>query len=591
MGNPDSYSPNGSSPSLPVKKIPVHIKSAQNRLLIKGGRVVNHDQSFMADVFVEDGIIKDVGENLIVPGGTKTLDAKGKLVIPGGIDTHTHLEFYFMGTRTADDFYTGTRAALAGGTTTVMNFVLENRTMSLVDAFNLNKTRAEKKACCDFAFHSAVYNFDEKVAKDMEVLTKEKGVNSFKAFMAYKDSLMIKDEDMIKMFKKCKELGALAMVHAENGDLVDECCKKIQSYGITGPEGHLLSRPEAFEAEATQRAITIGDETNCPVYIVHVMSKSSAEVISNARRKGSVVIGEPIAAGLGTDGTHYFNKCWRHSAGHVMSPPLRDDPSTPGYLMDLLANGDLECTGTDHCVFNTNQKALGKDDFSKIPNGVNGVEDRMTIIWDKGVHTGKMDPCRYVAVTSTNAAKIFNIYPRKGYIGKGSDADIVVWDPDTTRTISSATHHQAVDFNIFEGMTCYGVPLAVIANGKVVLENGVLNVVQGSGRFIETPCFSETVYKRISIRDGIKPVKVEREAYTGPVVDLSKEIESGMSDVKISPSAAANGAFHHRPLTKSGGRNMQDSSFSFGGDQWDDSMGRPSTKVKNPPGGKSSGIF
>ena len=410
-----------------------------------------------------------------MPGGTKTLDAKGKLVLPGGIDTHTHLEFYFMGTRTADDFYTGTRAALAGGTTTVMNFVLENRTMPLVEAFNLNKTRAEKKACCDFAFHSAVYNFDDKVAKDMEVLAKEKGVNSFKAFMAYKDSLMIKDEDMIKMFKKCKELGALAMVHAENGDLVDECCKKIQSYGITGPEGHLLSRPEAFEAEATQRAITIGDETNCPVYIVHVMSKSSAEVISNARRKGSVVIGEPIAAGLGTDGTHYFNKCWRHSAGHVMSPPLRDDPSTPGYLMDLLANGDLECTGTDHCVFNTNQKALGKDDFSKIPNGVNGVEDRMTINWDKGVHTGKMDPCRYVAVTSTNAAKIFNIYPRKGHIGKGSDADIVVWDPDTTRTISSATHHQAVDFNIFEGMTCYGVPLAVIANGKVVLENGVVS--------------------------------------------------------------------------------------------------------------------
>ena len=440
---------------------------------------------------------------MIVPGGTKTIDAKGKLVMPGGIDTHTHLELYFMGTRTADDFYTGTRAALAGGTTTVMNFVLENRTMSLLEAYNLNKTRAEKKVCCDYAFHSCVYNYDEKVAKEMEILAKEKGVNSFKMFMAYKDSLMMKDEDLIKTFKKCKELGAIAMVHAENGDLIDECQKKIKALGITGPEGHLLSRPESLEAEATSRAITIGAEVNCPVYIVHVMSKGAALAVSDARRKGVVVIGEPIAASLATDGTHYFNKCWRHSAGHVMSPPLRDDVSTPGYLLDLLSNGDLECTGTDHCVFNTNQKALGKDDFTKIPNGVNGVEDRMTVLWDKAVKSGKMDMCKFVSVTSTNAAKVFNIYPRKGYIGKGSDADIVVWDPDATRTISSTTHHQAVDFNIFEGMTCFGVPLVVIANGKVVLENGVLNVVQGSGRFIETPCNPDYLYKRIAVRDTV----------------------------------------------------------------------------------------
>jgi dihydropyrimidinase len=526
---------------------------------------------------------------LIVPGGTKTIDAKGKLVIPGGIDTHTHLELYFMGTCTSDDFYTGTRAALAGGTTMIMNFVLEDRNMSLLEAYDLNRSRADKKVCCDYALHSCVYFYDDKVAKEMEILCKEKGINSFKSFMAYKDVFMIKDEDMIKLFKKVKELGAVSMVHAENGDLIDECSKKIKAHGIQGPEGHLLSRPEAFEAEATQRAITIADEINCPLYIVHVMSKSSALAISDARRRGSVVIGEPIAAGLGSDGTHYFHKCWRHAAGHVMSPPLRDDPSTPSHLMDLLANGDLECTGTDHCVFNTEQKALGKDDFSKIPNGVNGVEDRMSIVWEKGVRTGKLDPCRFVAVTSTNAAKIFNIYPRKGHIGKGSDADVVIWDPEAVKTISAATHHQAVDFNIFEGMVCHGAPSVVISNGRVVLEDGVLNVVQGSGRFIETPCFPEYLYKRVFARDQIKPRKVEREPYTGPVVDLTKGIEKDLG--KTSLDGGAHNAFHNRPATKAGARNLQDSSFTLGGDQWDDQPIRTTTRVKNPPGGKSTGIF
>jgi len=280
---------------------------------------------------------RDVGENLIVPQETKTINAKGKMVIPGGIDTHTHFELFFMGTRTADDYYTGTRAALAGGTTTIMNFLCENRNMSLLDSFNSNLERAQKKACCDFSFHPCVYYFNDKIANELEILTKVKGCNSFKAYMAYKeDGIMISDEDLIKLMKKCKELGAITMVHAENGDLVSECQKKICNLGITGPEGHLLSRPEPYEAEATNRAITIADAVNCPVYIVHVMSKSSAQVISNARRNGSIVIGEAIAAGLGTDGSNYSNKCWRHSAAHVMSPPLRDDPSTPGYLMDLL---------------------------------------------------------------------------------------------------------------------------------------------------------------------------------------------------------------------------------------------------------------
>ncbi|RNA03347.1 dihydropyrimidinase-like isoform X7, partial [Brachionus plicatilis] len=233
-------------------------------------------------------------------------------------------------------------------------------------------------------------------------------------------------------------------------------------------------------------------------------------------------------------------------------------------------------------------KALGKDDFSKIPNGVNGVEDRMTVIWDRGVGTGKMDPCRFVAVTSTNAAKVFNIYPRKGYIGVGSDADVVVWDPEQSKTISAKTHHQAVDFNIFEGMTFQGVPFVVVSNGKVVYENDTLSVEKGSGKFISTPCFPDYVYNRIKIRDNIKPVKVEREPYTGPVIEL--KTENGTPKTTDNQQNQ-NGSTHQRPLTKSGLRNLQDSSISFGGDQWDDQPIRSSTRVKNPPGGKSTGIY
>jgi dihydropyrimidinase len=352
--------------------------------------------------------------------------------------------------------------------------VLEDQKMSLLEAYDLNKSRAERKACCDYAFHVCVQNFDEKVEKDLETLAKEKGVNSFKAFLAFKNKLQISQDDFVKLLKKCKELGALAQVHAENGDIIEEAKKRIKELGIKGPEGHLLSHPEQAEADAALHAIALASEINCPLYIVNVMSKLSASIIADARKRGNVVFGEPIAASLATDGTHYFNKCWRHSAGHVCSPPLRDDSSTPTYLTDLLANGDLELASSNHCVFNTNQKALGKDDWENIPCGVNGIEDRMSLLWTKGVHNGKMSPSRFVAVTSTNAAKIFNLYPRKGFINKGSDADVVVWDPNATKVISVENHKQAVDFNIFEGMSCYGVPSIVISNGRVVYENGTV---------------------------------------------------------------------------------------------------------------------
>ncbi|XP_037795502.1 dihydropyrimidinase-like [Penaeus monodon] len=550
----------------------ISVMSAQNRLLIKGGRVVNDDMMQDADVYIEDGVIKQVGQNLHIPGGTKVVEAKGRLVMPGGIDTHTHMQLPFMGTFAVDDFYTGTRAALAGGTTMIMDFALPQRGESLVEAYHRWRAWADPKVCCDYALHVGVTWWSPKVAEEMQELTEDLGINSFKMFMAYKDTWQLGDADLLESFKRCKELGALAQVHAENGDAIKENSKKLLSMGITGPEGHEMSRPEEVEAEATNRACVLSNQVGCPLYVVHVMSKSAADVISAKRKQGYVVFGEPIAACLGTSGKHYWHQCWRHAAAHVMGPPLRPDPDTPRYLMDLLANGDLQATGTDNCTFTASQKALGKDDFTKIPNGVNGVEDRMSVIWEKGVVSGKMDPCRFVAVTSTNAAKIFNIYPKKGRIAVGSDADIVVWNPNATRIISAKTHHQAVDFNIFEGMEVHGIADYVICHGRVVVEEGELRVQSGMGKFVPTPAFCPHVYGRVQDRDRAHaPQKVERAPYDGPVAQLNSQSQGLVTE-------------HITAV-------QQENFYTRGAQLNDKSPKRPSVKVNNPPGGKTSGSF
>uniref|UniRef100_A0A5B6YN83 dihydropyrimidinase n=1 Tax=Davidia involucrata TaxID=16924 RepID=A0A5B6YN83_DAVIN len=461
--------------------------SSSSKILIKGGTVVNAHHQEIADVYVHDGIIVAVKPNIKVGDDAIVLDATGKFVMPGGIDPHTHLAFDFMGTQTVDDFFGGQAAALAGGTTMHIDFVIPvNGSLSAgYEAY----TEKAKKSCMDYGFHMAITKWDEIVSREMEIMVKEKGINSFKFFLAYKGSLMINDELLLEGFKKCKSLGALAMVHAENGDAVFEGQKRMIELGITGPEGHALSRPAVLEGEATARAIHLAGFVNTPLYVVHVMSIDAMEEIAKARKSGQRVIGEPVISGLVLDDSGLWDPDFTTAAKFVMSPPLRASGHGKA-LQAALSTGVLQLVGTDHCRFNSTQKALGIDDFRKIPNGVNGIEERMHLVWDTMVESGQISVMDYVRLTSTECARIFNIYPRKGAILAGSDADIIILNPNSSFEISASSHHSRSDTNVFEGKRGKGKVEVTIARGKVVWENGELKVAPGSGEYIDMPPFS-----------------------------------------------------------------------------------------------------
>ncbi|KAL7202720.1 hypothetical protein ACSBR1_034233 [Camellia fascicularis] len=454
--------------------------SSSSKILIKGGTVVNAHHQEIADVYVEDGIIAAVKPNI----------KYGKffcMMFTGGIDPHTHLAMEFMGTETIDDYFSGQAAALAGGTTMHIDFVIPVKG-SLSAGFEAYVGKA-KKACMDYGFHMAITKWDETVSKEMEIMVKEKGINSFKFFLAYKGALMVNDELLLEGLKKCKSLGALAMVHAENGDAVFEGQKRMIELGITGPEGHALSRPAVLEGEATARAIRLAAFVNTPLYIVHVMSIDAMEEIATARKSGQRVIGEPVVSGLVLDDSGLWDPDFITAAKFVMSPPIRESGHGKA-LQAGLSTGVLQLVGTDHCPFNSTQKAFGIDDFRKIPNGVNGIEERMHLVWDTMVESGQISITDYVRITSTECARIFNIYPRKGAILVGSDADIIILNPNSSFEISATSHHSRLDTNVFEGIRGKGKVEVTIAGGRIVWENGQLKVAPGEGKYVEMQPFS-----------------------------------------------------------------------------------------------------
>ena len=472
--------------------------------VIKNGTVVTADLTYKADVRIEGDIIVEIGPNL---SGDEVLDATGCYIMPGGIDPHTHLEMPFMGTYSADDFESGTRAALSGGTTMVVDFCLPSPGQSLLEALSMWDNKSGK-ASADYSFHMAITWWDEQVWREMDAVVK-RGITSFKHFMAYKGALMVNDDEMFASFQRCADLGALPLVHAENGDVVAALTAKLLAEGNNGPEAHAYSRPPEVEGEATNRAIMLADMAGVPLYVVHVSSEQAHEAIRRARQNGMRVYGEPLVQHLTLDDSEYANPDWDHAARRVMSPPFRNKRHQDS-LWAGLQSGSLSVVATDHCAFTTAQKRNGIGDFSKIPNGTGGVEDRLAVLWSRGVASGRLTMNEFVAVTSTNIAKILNLYPKKGAVLVGADADLVVWDPALSKTITAATQQSAIDYNVFEGFEVTGLPRFVLTRGQVAVVENEMRHQPGHGQFVAREARNPVNQALSQWKDLVAPRKVER---------------------------------------------------------------------------------
>jgi dihydropyrimidinase len=458
-------------------------------VLIRGGRIVTAADDYVADLYVEDESITLIGESLDV-AADKVIDAAGKYVLPGCVDPHTHLDMPFGGTVTIDDVESGQTSAAFGGTTCHVDFVIQARGQTFAAALEDWRAKANGKQVIDMGYHMAVTDLKEGgTLEELETLP-DQGVTSYKLFMAYKGSLMVDDETLFRTMEVASKTGALVMVHAENGDVIDVLVRQALEAGHTEPLYHALTRPPEAEGEATNRAIQLAHLAGAPLYVVHVTCKEAVEPIARARDLGWNVWGETCTQ-------YFFNslddiaKPNFEGAKYVYSPPVRDK-SNHDVLWNAVRTDALSAISTDHCAFLWDgQKTLGKDDFSKIPNGGPGLENRLQMIHEFGVGGGRLSLNRMVELLATNPAKLFGLYPRKGTIAVGSDADIVVFDPERQVTISAATHHSKSDYNLFEGTQVTGSPEVVLLRGHVLVENDELVAAPGVGQYVKRARFGE----------------------------------------------------------------------------------------------------
>ena len=458
-------------------------------ILIKNGRIVTASESYIADLYTRGEKIIAIGKDLDYEADN-VIDAKDMLVFPGGIDPHVHLDMPFMGTYSSDDYETGTRAALHGGTTTIIDFILQKQGDTLQNALNTWREKSEGKAVGDYAYHMAVTDFNDDVAKEVVQMIENEGISSFKTFMAYKGALMIDDGQMIQLMKVVKKYGGLVTVHATNGDVIDALIAKNLAKGNRSPLYHYLSQPEVTEAEASARFSDMLYYTDCPGYIVHMTCEGALDAVRKATQRNQKVFAETCVQYLMLDASLYEKNF--EGAKWVMSPPLRKKKDQEA-LWSGINQGLIQTVGTDHCPFLWEQKKRGKDNFSKIPNGHPAIEHRMELVFSEGVLKGKISLPKYVEITSTNAAKIFGMYPQKGTLAIGSDADIVIFDPKKIHTISSNTHHMNCDYSAYEGQTVTGKTATVILRGKVAIENETCKIEAGYGQFIKRGKTSKTV--------------------------------------------------------------------------------------------------
>jgi len=451
-------------------------------LLIRHGTIVTATDLYRGDVFVDGEKIASIGTSLDLPAD-RVIDATGKYVLPGGVDVHTHLDMPFGGTTSADDFESGTIAAACGGTTTIVDFAIQYRGQTLHHAWETWAGKAEGKAAIDYGFHMIITDLSDQVEQEMDALVRQ-GISSFKLFMAYPGVFMLDDATIFRALLRTGKNGGTICMHAENGGVIDVLVKKALAEGKTAPKYHALTRPARAEAEATHRAIALAEMADVPIYLVHLSASEALDMVAQARDRGLPAFAETCPQYLFLSEENYDEPGFA-GAKYVMSPPLRAK-RTQADLWRGLAFNDLQAISTDHCPFcMKEQKILGEGDFSKIPNGAPGIETRMSLVYDGGVRTGRIPLNRFVELTSTSPARIFGLFPRKGTIAPGSDADIVVFDPEKTVRLAAKSLHMKVDYNPYEGRTVTGATEIVISRGRVIVEGGRFTGRAGAGAFLK----------------------------------------------------------------------------------------------------------